>query len=216
MSKTGGWATALELAGGIGDLGLGADGQDDLFEADAPLPLSPAVVGQSGPRGGRPKGARNRSTEEMRAFLLAKYRSPLVGLLEVAARPAEALARELKLWARAPDGEIIRDGAGDPVLAPDAVMRAFDRQINALTAALPYLEKKQPVAIETNGKVAGVIVIGDLVGLAESGDGMITIVPMKPEQKQQVIDADIVQSDAQQSDEWGKANDHNGEANTGT
>ncbi len=44
--------------------------QPELFADadDAPLPM-PAARGVSGPKGGRPKGARNRSTEEWRQFM---------------------------------------------------------------------------------------------------------------------------------------------------
>ena len=65
MSETKQGLTAAVAAIGAGeaphDAAAGA-GQADLFEPDAPMPL--ATRGASGPKGGRPAGARNRRTQE--------------------------------------------------------------------------------------------------------------------------------------------------------
>lgn len=96
-----GLATAVELLGGFGAASPGADGdlQPELFADadDAPLPM-PAAKGVSGPKGGRPKGARNRTTEEWRAFILSRYRSPAVFLAELYSRTPAELSAELGLF----------------------------------------------------------------------------------------------------------------------
>ena len=89
-------ATAIDLLGGAGD---NADDYDqvDLFgEAETSLGLSEAPR-KSGRKSGRPKGARNRSTEKWRRHFLARYASPLIGLGEIYLRTPELLARELGL-----------------------------------------------------------------------------------------------------------------------
>jgi hypothetical protein len=50
-------------------------------------------------------------------------------------------------------------------------------------ACLPYLHQMQPLAIDTGGKVAGVIVLGDLAGADDKGEGelKLTLPTEKPE-----------------------------------
>ena len=67
-----------------------------MFEAqDAALPL-PATKGRSGPQGGRPLGARNKSTDEWTRWLLSRYSSPLTALAELYSRPLEDLVEQLQ------------------------------------------------------------------------------------------------------------------------
>jgi hypothetical protein len=147
-----GLATAVELAGGIGELGSEGGDQVELFEPDAPLPMPPAARGKSGPQGGRPKGARNRSTQEWRQYLLGRYRSPLVFLLEAYSRTPAELAAQLGLY-KYHEGKLVRGADGEPVLETG---EAFKRQVEAAVAALPYLHQRLPIAIEGNVKSAGI------------------------------------------------------------
>lgn len=78
---------------------------------------------------GRPVGSRNRKTKEWVEYCLKRYQSPLVGLLETAARPVEELAREL--------------GCSN--------LEAFDRQMEAMKNVAPYLHQKLPTAVEFTG-----------------------------------------------------------------
>lgn len=213
--STNGIATAVALAGGAGDLGLNAGEQPELFEeADTALPISPAPRGKSGPKGGRPTGARNRATEEARQLFLSRYRSPLFGLGEVYSRSPEDLARELHMTRTvehlAP-GQVALETrySAEGKLLGYVVWdraRAFEMQRDCMVAALPYVERKQPIAIDTHGKVAGMIVIGDLAGLQDGGDGTLTLdlVPNDSEQNQQVSEGASVRLANEQSD--GEAN----------
>ncbi len=45
---------------------------------------------------GRPKGSKNKASEQLRNYLLAKYRDPLDGLGEIVSTPIPELARLLK------------------------------------------------------------------------------------------------------------------------
>lgn len=192
--KTEGLATAVALAGGMGDLGLGEPEQPGLFADadDAPSSLAPA---KSGPQGGRPKGARNRSTEEWRRHLLSRYQSPLIGLAETWSRTADDLARELyltRIVRRLAPGEepleVLYDGEGrvSGYVTWDR-LAAFNVQQSARIAALPYLHQKQPLAIESKGAAKlGVLVLGEFKAeqAAESeglpvieGDAAIDVTP---------------------------------------
>ena len=195
MAERTGLATAVIEAGGIGDLGLDGDQQLGMFEADAPMPMESRGI--SGPKGGRPKGARNKSTEEWREYLLGRYRSPLVVLMELYSRTPQELAKELGLYV-INEGELVKDVNGDPMLATG---EAFKRQLEAAIAALPYLHQKQPIAIEASGKSAGMLVIGHIEGVANGDDGTIVVSFEQPQSNQRVINATDIQSDDVQSDE---------------
>ena len=187
-----------------------AGDQVDMFEADEPsAPMLVSSRAAPGPKGGRPKGARNKKTAEWVDYLLSKYRSPLVGLLELAARTPEDLARELGLYMYHEgklvmtamldaNGVQLRDAEGDlrwqPVLATG---EAFKAQVAAMMAALPYIHQRQPMAVEVTQPARGVLVIGDL---RVEGSAQGLQLPLPPtEQNQGVIDAEIVQSHDQKS-----------------
>lgn len=209
-----GLATAVELAGGFGALGLDGASQDDMFADadDAPGSLSPAHLPAR--RGaGRPSGARNRSTEEHRQFFLRRYQSPVIGLGETYSRSAEALARELFLTREvahlAPGQQAIerierRNAEGvftGMVYLVWDLEKAFRLQQDARIAAAPYVVQKQPMALTVQGTERGLLVMGDLNVTAGNGPSDALTIPFAPtEQNQQVSDAEIVQSDDEQSD----------------
>jgi hypothetical protein len=215
-----GLATAVELLGGFGDLGLGGDQQEELFDDadDAPSSLSPAPLPEKRPAH-RPKGSRNRSTEEMRRFLLSRYQSPLQGCAETWSRRAEDLARELFLTREvshlAPGQEAIKEvdrghtaegrWLGKHYLVWD-LERAFRLQQEARYAALPYLHQKLPQAIEVSAPTRGLVILGDLGFEGESGDDLALplAAPSAPKNEivrnQHVSEAEIVKSDGEQSD----------------
>lgn len=215
-----GLGTAVELLGGFGDLGVGGEGeQPELFADadDAPLPM-PEAKGTSGPKGGRPKGSRNRSTEEWRQFILSKYRSPLVFLAETWSRTPAQLAAELGLYkfhegkmVMAPvldaNGVHLVDGAGNPRWQPVlATGDAASMQQAAAIAALPYLHQKQPLALDVRPPTRGVVILGSLdVDEQEGEDGLalplvgVSTAADQPQRNQQVIDVTPEKSHAEQS-----------------
>lgn len=73
-------------------------------------------------RAGRPPGARNRKTREWVDYLLARYPSPLEGLLQLASTPVAVLAQALGC----------------------TPLEALQAQTRAREAALPYLHQKLP------------------------------------------------------------------------
>ncbi len=206
-------ATAVELLGGMGDLGLGGDEQAELFADadDAPMPM-PAAERTGQP--GRPKGARNRSTEEWRRHILSRYRSPAVFLAEMYSRTPAQLAAELGLFkfhegklVTAPvidaQGRVACDENGrelrQPVLATG---EAAAMQQAAAIALLPYVHQKLPQAIELTPPTRGLVILEELGDDAPAGDDLA--LPLAPQieiqRNQDVSDAEIVKSDGNQSD----------------
>lgn len=192
MTDTKQGLTAAIEALGAGQVLPAEAGQPDLFEeADAPLPIPPAA--RSGAKGGRPKGARNRRTEEWTAYLLGQYRSPLVFLLELYSRSTAELAEQMQLY-KFHEGELVRDKDGQPMLATG---EAADIQVKAAIAALPYLHQRLPQAIEVKGETRGLLLIGDL-GSDGASDGL-AIPFAEIQENQQLSDNDPGKSDGANS-----------------
>lgn len=165
------------LATAVATLGAGdppSDGaeQSELFDDVPPAMLKPAETDGARACVGRPRGSRNRRTEEWLRYLQSRYTSPLIGLAETWSRSPEDLARELKLFARDDDGYVLRDRNGRERLAAGAVAEAYKIQVACMKEALPYWHQKQPLAVEHKGDKRGLLVL-DLGGFeAPEGDGI--------------------------------------------
>lgn len=160
MTGTGGVRTAAELAlDGLDEAMAGLpsavsldDGEADLFSAGGSPMDQPAArdgLGELGaaifgaPRkggAGRPKGSRNRQTTEFRTYFLQQHRHPALALADVYNMPVEELAARL--------GCDRHD--------------AMRIQVQAATAVLPYVERRQPLAVQMQGASGLTLVIGDL------------------------------------------------------
>jgi hypothetical protein len=102
----------------------GAAEQLPLLGADGPVPAAaPRKVG-------RPKGSRNRRSEELIRWVLAKHQHPLLTLAETYSRPVDELAREL------------------------ACKRSEAKalQVRCAVEALPYFESKKPVSLQVDAR----------------------------------------------------------------
>lgn len=106
-------------------------------ELDELQPPAPAT-------GGRPAGAVDRKAAEWRAFMLARYRSPLVVLAETYSRDVRLLARELGCTR----------------------LEAFQLQLRAAQEAAPYLHSKAPASLQVEGAAVAPIVVGVTPGMA--------------------------------------------------
>ena len=187
-----GIATALAMLDASEPL---ADDQSDMFEAAADLPISARASGNA--KGGRPVGARNKSTEAWREYLLSRYRSPLVALLEMCNRTPTELATDLGLKCE------VFVGSGEFRTRREVldVVKAAEMQMDAHKAVLPYLHQKAPTAIELPDDVdAPLLVIGHIDVGAGAASGL-QLPLAKSEQNQDVIDVTPEKSDDQKSDE---------------
>lgn len=155
-NDTNGLTTALAMVGAMSEQADAAASQDELFEFEGPMTLPPIPRAPVGARGGRPAGARNKSTEQWRQYLLSRYRSPLVECLEILTRSPVELAKtwELYKW------EIV-DGAGETTVRERVLDTgaAASLQMQARLAALPYLHQRLPQAIEVTQKQLGHLTI---------------------------------------------------------
>ena len=205
---TNGLATALQLLGAAGVGGAG-DGEDDgLFGCeDAPLPL-PLAKGSSGPKGGRPRGARNKSTDEWVRFFLARHQSPLMVLGNIMSQPAaelydtlQAMADKHKTWRETKDGGYWERVAINP-------LDVLKLQRDAAVALAPYIHQQQPKALEIHDKPRGIVLLGEIQDMltAEVDDLALPLAGVPDEveagsvQNQQVAAAPPEQSDVAQSD----------------
>jgi hypothetical protein len=83
-------------------------------------------------RGGRPKGARNKRTDDFARYVLQFGPHPGVTLARIQGRPVEMLAQELRC----------------------TLLEAQQLQIRAAAELLPYVESKKPVALDVGGGAA--------------------------------------------------------------
>ncbi len=170
-----GAVAAIEAIGAGDPPGAGSAGQAELFDAeDAPTPLGDAV-GRSGPKGGRPRGSRNRRTAEWCDYILGQYRSPLVVMAETYSMPVEELAEKL--------------GCDK--------LDAFKAQQAAAAALAPYIHQRQPQAIELPEHTRGLLVIGDLG--ADGAADALSIPFAEVVENQPLSDGDTKKSDEAKS-----------------
>lgn len=180
----GGLAAALALVGAAGGVIDDTGAQVDLFEAeDAPLPLP--VRGKSGPQGGRPRGATNKSTEAWVNWFLSQHRSPLTVAANIYGVPTEELHAQLQ--AMADKHTRMRDTANGSeevrvLVDPLAVLKL---QLQAAQGVLPYIHKQQPKALEISETRRGVVLLGDLeeVSDAQSDDFALPLPPIEENQR---------------------------------
>lgn len=135
-----------EAAADEGDMGAivqaGLFDADDLDESetgslDAPSPLSGAIPSARRPRG-RPKGAKNRRTEAVTAWLLQQHRHPLSVMMEAYSMTPAELAKAIGI--KEPDAYQLLD--------------LFKLQVRMAEAVAPYVAQRQPQAVAVNANVA--------------------------------------------------------------
>ncbi|MCB0256906.1 MAG: hypothetical protein KDI55_24575 [Anaerolineae bacterium] len=197
-----GITTALELLGAAGGAGADDLDQPELFEAQTPMPLPLAEPQQ--PTGGRPKGARNKSTEAWVRYFLSQRRSPLTVLGDLSSRPLPELVDQLqemankhRTWRDTKDGGYWERVAISP-------LDVLKLQRDAAIALLPYIHKRQPIALEVDEKPRGRFTVLDMSGFSDvpvgSDDDLALPLP-DIEENQHVSSAKSQQSDGQQSDD---------------
>ena len=147
----------------------GEIGQPSLFGMMPPDPdgvgeLVDAAPGERRGRG-RPAGSRNRSTQEWSRFVLSRYRSPLIGLAEIASATPHELQAALGGPPRAAGAVGLDGGAAAP--GEGITLAECLRLIMQAQASLaPYLHQKQPLAIDAGG-------VGMMTIIIQKGDGAL-------------------------------------------
>lgn len=101
---------------------------------------------------GRPKGVQNRRTEDFRRYLLRFGQHPAITMMQIQSTPAEELVAQSSL-----------------IDTPKRQMSLHDAQslrVRCAEALLPYLESKQPVAVDAT--IRGVMVVEE-IGSGQTG-----------------------------------------------
>lgn len=88
---------------------------------------------------GRPLGSRNLKVQAVADYLLSKYRDPLEGLVQMAGAGVEELAAALGC----------------------SRLEAFGEKRQCIIAALPYLHRRQPLAIDMSVKAPVYLTVVD-------------------------------------------------------
>jgi hypothetical protein len=135
----------------------------------SPTPLDQAPDGPRQP--GRPRGSRNKRTEETIAFILARYRNPLVVLAETYSRSTAELARLLSCKKR----------------------EAFELQLEAAKQLAPYVASKMPQALEVDDRRAVALTLIVAPDMAPRGSPTIDQMPqsarvIESKEKQELSD----------------------------
>lgn len=140
------------MSGGVGEaIKAAMDGEGDmagvvqagLFDdldasetgsLDAASPLS-AALGSAKRARGRPKGAKNRRTEAVVAWLLQDHRHPLAVIMEAYSLSPGDFAKAI----------------GIPSPDNDTLLDIVKLQLRMAEAALPYIAQKMPMAVQVDG-----------------------------------------------------------------
>jgi len=146
-------------------------------------PTVAELIEEHTPRGpGRPKGARNRSTEDLQRYILAKYQHPVEVLAQAYSRPTAVLAAELGC-----------DQAD-----------AYRLQLNAASKVAEYVAQKMPQALDLKGESVLPIFLAcgsNMQQVAEAGDALGLLIDATAEPCETVPDADCETVETQELSE---------------
>lgn len=147
---------------------------------------------------GRPPGAKNKSTEEWREYLLTRGQSPLVVLQQTFSMSVGELALALGKTGH---------------LTFDQALELYKLQIMAAKELAPYLHSKMPQAVDVGGEgglIQLVINHGAAArqGVQDAGGAAFQVLNTPDEENQLVTDADFV--DTAQSRHNGELNEPEG------
>lgn len=179
---SGGVKTALDQAV-EGEAGMAEIVQAGLFEAleeaetgsmTAPSPLS-AALPSSARKAGRPKGAKNRRTEAVTAWLLTQHRHPLAVMMEAYSMSPDQLAERLGLQKavvtqeEVEDGKIVKRSYQTDYYDNDILLDLIKLQLRMAEAVAPYVAQKMPQAVQVDGGAQLTVNFG---GVALGGSGV--------------------------------------------
>lgn len=128
---------------------LGVPDPEDIVMAREALgrEAGPVAVLQEARRRGRPKGVRNRRTDDFRKYILGFGQHPAVTLMQIQSTPAEVLVE--------------RSAAMDPPKRSMTIGDAEQLRVRCAESLLPYIEGKQPVRVDMSfSGVADLIIEG--------------------------------------------------------
>lgn len=128
---------------------LGVPDPEDIVMAREALgrQAGPVAVLQEARRRGRPKGVRNRRTDDFRKYILGFGQHPAITLMQIQNTPSEVLVE--------------RSAAMDPPKRRMTIGDAEQLRVRCAESLLPYIEGKQPVRVDMSfSGVADLIIEG--------------------------------------------------------
>lgn len=132
---------------------LTADEIQDAQERLGPLAGMVSVMREARKGRGRPKGARNKRTDDFDKYIRQFGQDPAVGLMQIASMTPEELVARSRLL----DTPKRQLSYGD----------AMDRIIRCREALMPYMHGKQPVRVDAT--IRGVMVVEEIGGAPIAG-----------------------------------------------
>jgi hypothetical protein len=108
---------------------------------------------------GRPKGARNKRTDDFARYLLSFGQHPAITMMQIQATAPEAL---IEASEQPKVHSFRKDGTPNMVIERLSYEAAQSLRIRCAEALLPYLESKKPVAVDA--RIVGVTVIEEIGG----------------------------------------------------
>lgn len=182
-------------AAGAPTQGNSGEVQQDFLDLDGPegaeSPVGAEHVRKRGP--GRPPGSPNKRTEDLRRFVLSRFKHPVVALMEIGAMPAHELAAYLDC-----DRE-----------------QALALQVRALAEAAPYVDSKMPQRIQVTDRDRlpsfGLEFAGGTMSVTDPAGNRISLSALalraKGAMAQRLIEGEAIRSQTDGSHEERQAND---------
>lgn len=139
---------------------LGVPDPEDIVEAREALgrEAGPLAVLQEARRRGRPKGVRNRRTDDFRKYILGFGQHPAITLMQIQNTPAEVLVE--------------RSAAVDNPKRRMTLLEAESLRTRCAEDLLPYIEGKQPVKVDMSFSGVSDLIIE---GVTHTSDEMADI-----------------------------------------
>lgn len=154
--------TPEEMAEAREDLGAGAGGLSVLRHAREK-------------RRGRPKGVRNKRTEDFRRYLMQFGQHPAITMMQLQATPEEVLMAR----SRRARTKIIGKGDNARLVTIEEEMTfeaAAGLRVRCAEGVLPYLESKMPIAVDTT--IRGVMIVEEVGGASAAHGVTIDVDPL--------------------------------------
>lgn len=179
-AQPGGTARGREPGGDLveaeapGDLGVFEPAPDVAL----PLPIDAREIGDTGRRArGRPKGSVNKSTSDMRRFLMAQgFRDPMQALASAYSMDTLDLAERLTRMRAELRKRTMGSETSPNVIPLDVVdpKEVFQLQLQAAKEAMPYWHAKRASEDAPPPNVTPVMVIGEFNGQMQVNQGAMS------------------------------------------
>lgn len=117
-----------------------------------------------GARAGRPKGSRNKRTDDFARYILGFGQDPAIVLMQIASTPPEVLIENSRRLVKA---RRLKDGREIRVVQTMTYEAAQSLRKQCAAELMPYLHAKRPIAVDMNFSGVRDLVIGGVTHTAD-------------------------------------------------